>query len=407
MFKKFGGQQQEKKPEEISKVELLHDEAEENVLETSKTKSKQTSTKSSRTFDKSKSSEPTTFLQKVMHWIAPEKLPRPQTWDGMERTIKDSTVQTFDGFQFELMRQLSDSFGATHSLSFGGAQEPFSYVFGVTVAENQKPNESSSGKDTNIAQARVNLKDYSVNGMIVYGISPRFTVRLQPMFSSQPHSSGVVLEGDYKGNDHTASVKFIQHQYIWETSYTQSLSRTWAAGSQIVYAHKQGISGLQLMLQRRTRNSTFTGLVNLLAPSIQLHFSQRPQYSWFISSAPEPGEDEDPRNYEVKDPTKVDPIVLKSPDARPYFKFNKDHFTLISELMVFRNPQSGEVEINSRYGFKVAFYTGSFMTNIDIHGAISARYDERFSEVGAVQLSAEVDQRKQAYKVGLGFQFGS
>jgi len=343
------------------------------------------------------------WVQRAFGWLSPVKLPRPPTWDGMERPIKDSTVQNFDGFQFELQRNITNSFGAYHALSFGGAQEPFSYVYGITLAETQNE-QTETGKDASLALARVNFKDYSVSGTIVYGISPRFTVRLQPQMSSQPHSSGVVLEADYKGADHTASVKFIQPQYLWEVSYTQALTKTWRAGSQVVYAHKQGISGMQLMLQRQTSKSTFTAMANLLAPSLQLHFSQKPDYGWFADSD---FQVEELGTYEVPDPSKPNPQAFSTPDARPFFKFNKDNFNLISELMIFRNPQNGNVEINSRYGFKVNFFTGMFMTNIDIHGAIGARYEERFSETASVQFSAEADQKKQAYKVGLGFQFVS
>ena len=47
---------------------------------------------------------------------------------------------------------------------------------------------------------------------------------------------------------------------------------------------------------------------------------------------------------------------------------------------------------------------GNFSVGVDIHGKVSVVLQEPVSEGARMQLCAELDHKKQQYKVGFGFQ---
>lgn len=48
--------------------------------------------------------------------------------------------------------------------------------------------------------------------------------------------------------------------------------------------------------------------------------------------------------------------------------------------------------------------SGTFSMGVDIHGKVSVLLQEPISEAARLQICADLDHKKQQYKVGLGFQ---
>jgi len=291
------------------------------------------------------------------------KLPNPKTnFERIENDVKDTQPDTWEGFKFQLMKPLHPNLSIEHSFALGSTNEPPHYSYNFTY---QKSPEQGDQREGNFANVQV-TKDGRVAGRIQYGYSPNWTYRVSPQFSSEPHTSGVILEADRKGTDWNATAKWIVPGNIF-LSYIQSITRYWRLGSILFYAKKQGVSETYFALDRNDGSSQFTAITDPSLSAMRFMTCRK------IEAIPGAG---------------------------------KDKLQLAISLEIQYVPMSGRYEYNSWVGLIWRFMRGAgqFSMAVDIHGKVSVLLQEPISEAARLQICADLDHKKQAYKVGLGFQ---
>jgi len=291
------------------------------------------------------------------------KLPNPKTnFERVESDVKETMPDTWEGFRFQLMKPLHPNLSIEHVFSLGSTNDPPHYHYSFTF---QKSPEHGDQRDGNFANVQV-TKDGRIGARMQYGYSNNWTFRLIPQLSSDPHSSGLILETDRKGSDWNATAKWILPGSA-EITYLQSITKFWRLGSALFFAKKQGVSGTFFALDRNDGASQFTAITDPSLSTMKFMTCRK------IEAIPGAG---------------------------------KDKLQLASSLEIQYVPMANKYECNSWVGLIWRFMrgSGSFGMGVDIHGKVSVQLQEPISDAARLQICAELDHKKQAYKVGLGFQ---
>lgn len=291
------------------------------------------------------------------------KLPNPKTnFERVESDVKETMPDTWEGFKFQLIKPLHSSLSIEHTFSLGSTAEPPHYHYSFTFQKSPEPGDQ---REVHFANVQV-TKDGRVGARVQYGFSPNWTFRVVPQFSSDPHSSGVILESDRKGSDWNATAKWILPGSV-ELTYLQSITKFWRLGTAFFFAKKQGISGTFFALDRNDGASQFTTITDPSLSTMKFMTCRK------IEAIPGAG---------------------------------KDKLQLASSLEIQYVPMNQRYEYNSWVGLIWRFMRGSgtFSMGVDIHGKVSVLLQEPISEAARLQICADLDHKKQQYKVGLGFQ---
>jgi len=287
------------------------------------------------------------LLKTLLRMTDFNQLPTPVKYEDFNKENKSalSTIEIFDGFRFEISKNLAESpeFGVSHALAMGSVMEPASYNFATAVTVGKQPFQTSlSGRiDT----------DGHLMGRLQQELGNKLTLRVSGQASPEPHNSAAHVELDWKGSHWYGNFKW-GNPGIYGISYMQSVSPSLSLGMETIYHHKQAMSLLTLGGRYDTKQYIATGLVTAG------HFSA--SYTHKIS----------------------------------------DRVNLATEFTA--SWPTGTLETLYSVGFEYSLRTSHLKAHVDSNGKVSAIVEEMMNQATRIAVCAELDHKKKNYRFGFG-----
>jgi len=162
-----------------------------------------------------------------------------------------STMEMFDGFRFEINKTITERppFAVVQSFGLGSATEEPNYNFAANLFDGQF-----------MYSGRVDTTG-SMMGRLQTMLSPTTLLRFSGQASPEPHNSGVHVELDF-GEGNTQWTMKWGNPGFYSLSYVQRFTKSWFAGMETVYMHKQGIAIMSCGGRYDDGEHIVTGILN-------------------------------------------------------------------------------------------------------------------------------------------------
>ncbi|KAI8918780.1 eukaryotic porin-domain-containing protein [Entophlyctis helioformis] len=356
----------------------------------------------------------------------------PGPYENLHREIRGMlpTYHQIDGAKFELQSILSQNFQTSHTLSWGSAQNPPSYQFGATYATAGYLFHGQIDHDGSLqARAHYNWIPAPMPTQPpaqdpnnpsaepqppVVPEPPRIssTTKAQALINNlNPAHNMLVLEHDHNDLTWSLNVKSINANPIdtapswakskngsavtgtFSVSYLQSISRSFAVGSEFTY--QRAVSDLE-------------------EPSLAFAIRYAPPPA--VLPAPAvlpPGFPSPYMPVNPKDSTQVFTTTWAPATGllnSTYWRRLNQRLEVGAELQMLLTPFAGGApgkrEGIATMGFKLDTIFASIRGMIDTHGRVSAVVEEMIAPGIKMQLSGEIDYARGgpgSGRVGLGF----
>jgi len=286
----------------------------------------------------------------------PPRRPNPGKYEDLNKENKSivGTQDIFDGFKFDLSKNMSNEFGVNHSLQLGSVFEPASYSFGTNWISTPHKIMMWGRVDTegHLVGRAFWPYDTSVdknNNPNTDNYTYRFTIGGQA--SREPHNSGGSVDLEYKGSDWHGQLKWI-NPGTYGLQYFQSITKHLAIGGDVFYNHKQAMSLWTVGGRYATNKSVSTCIATL--GHVGLSYTQ-----------------------------KVNEKVG------------------LSTELAFTAGQNGWESVWS-LGYEYRLRMGMFRGHIDSGAKVAAYLEEFLNPNTKFILSGELDHSKKQYRFGVG-----
>jgi len=183
-------------------------------------------------------------------------LPNPGKYEDIQKEPRSIflTQEIFDGARFEINKSIAQSekygFSVTHSFSLGSKQEPPSYAFGTTYA-NEKL--YLNGRITT---------DGKLNARYHHQFTPSFsTIFMAQASPSDQEPSAWNVDLDYKGTDYCATFK-LGLPLVLGVAYFQSITPKLAVGCGGTYQNPMRNSRVTYGARYEGKDFILAGMLN-------------------------------------------------------------------------------------------------------------------------------------------------
>jgi len=200
----------------------------------------------------------------IWNWIPPY-LPQPGKYDELQSTSRElmgGASDMFEGFKLDISKGLSENMSCMHSFTMSNDQNVQKYSFALQGVPNP----------VTMVMGRID-SDWNVMGKWQHSVSPRLLWRLSGQASREAQNSGGGFEVEYGGWDWYGTFQW-NTPGLYRATYCQSLTQALAAGGELAYHHKQGMSVMTGAMRYEIRNGGIISALAALPNALQLSYFQ-------------------------------------------------------------------------------------------------------------------------------------
>lgn len=279
--------------------------------------------------------------------------PRALLFENLNKEYKYITTQdTFDGFRFEVDKNINKNLQSTHSLLLGTSlrETGYLYQFGANF---------TNADNSLLMMGRLNI-DGSVNGRLCKKVTDEIDCKLNfNTYSKKDNRNTYEMALEVNKPKYTYNIKTLwQGTWVFNTSYTQMLNKKLQAGVDLTYITANSASIGSLGLRYNHKNNVIT-LQTLRQPNFK-----SPEFML-----------QQVHGYKIQ-----------------YAKKISDRLAVATELEVTPETKESAMRVGWDYTFRHAKVQGS----IDTSGKILV-YTQDYSGIG---ISGYIDFPNNEYKFG-------
>jgi len=173
--------------------------------------------------------------KKAFSWRPFVPMPNPGKYEDLQKEFNDVLMnmhtELFDGFQFNLNRQINPNFGVMHSINMGQTADPdeppASYSFASSYQRGKEGNHS-------MLFGRINTEG-TLMARWHHDLTERLQLRISAQLTPEEEGSFVDAELNYKGSDYYAQFKHQNKGGLFRIAYSQAITTKLMCGVEGVY----------------------------------------------------------------------------------------------------------------------------------------------------------------------------
>lgn len=270
----------------------------------------------------------------------------PGKYDDISKAANDIVrmVGLFEGFRCDYARLVHPGFQITHEMSMAGEHPP-SYNLVTTYAGEKSFLMARWDHDGNLV------------GRANYTFTPNLIARFQAQAGVGPVPSNMSGEAECKGPDYTALLK-LQSTGTFICNYMQSITRSAAAGCELIYDHPNASSLWGAGFRYQHRDYTMSAQYHSLGDQIQLAYTHN-----------------------------ID-------------RAQSNRIQATAELSAARGRDTWDSV--ATFGFQYRFRMSTTKGTVDTRRRITIISEEKLNQFFSYCLCGEIDYAASKYKIGFG-----